>query len=502
VVAAEEPVAAPPAAAVARAPARAPVAPPAAGIRILGPLLAAGLTIYLARRFGPVGYGVYVLALAIGASALYVGWVILPLLVRRLAGEEADLLDPERIAVRTGLGLRLACTALVAAGVFALAGPIAHGYGVTALTWPLRWVAVGVAGQALVWLLAGRALVTRASAFGGSITAVAQLAQAIDAAALVANGAGVAGAVVARLSGYVVSAAALFLFAGTGERRRPAAWDEARSRVADPNAVADADASWTAAAGIGAIVAAAVVGAAPLGRFGVALVFTLVLAYAGHELAGGPVLSRFAAARRVDAAAIARRLRFLARSQGAALAPLVIWADPLMHLLFGDRYGAGAGALRALAAAAFVAAPAWLATVAVTRLARVRDRLLAASVAIEAGVIAIYLLATADGIVGAAVGVDVLLALYLVAHLWVAAAMLDLELGALLRTVVRVAAAALAMAAVLYAIGTRDLTVIGWIAGAVGGAAAYLAVLLVTGELSVADMAHSRLAERSDEPRR
>jgi lipopolysaccharide exporter len=473
-------------------------APAPTWVRLTGPVVSAALTIYLARRFGPADYGLYVLALAIGAAALYAGWVVVPLLWRRAIGDGEDALDPERLAVRTGLLLRLACTVTVAAVLFALAAPIAHGYDRSQLVWPLRWVAVGVAGQGLVWLLAGRGLTTRASAFGGSIAAAQQLVQAVDAAALVANGAGLAAALLARLSGYLVAGAGVFLFAPDGrpEPADAAAWDEARRPGVDPNAIADADSSWWAAVGIGAIVAAAIVAAAPLGRFGVALATAVVLAYAGHELAGGPALTRADGSRRVDGAALARRLRFLARSQGAVLAPLVIWADPLMHLMFGARYGAGADALRALAATAVLAAPAWLLTVAVTRLTRVRDRLLAASLALEAGVIAVYLLATADGIVGAAVGVDVLVALFGAMHLWVAAAMLDLELGALLRTVVRVGAAAVATAAVLYAVGTHDLTLIGWLAGAIGGVAAYLAVLLVTGEISVADLARSAIAER------
>ena len=71
--------------------------------------------------------------------------------------------------------------------------------------------------------------------------------------------------------------------------------------------------------------------------------------------------------------------------------------------------------------------------------------------------------------------------------------MVDLELPALLGSLVRTAAAAIAMAAVLDAVGTRDLSLSGWIVGGVGGAAAYLAMLLVTRELSVAPP-HGRCA--------
>jgi O-antigen/teichoic acid export membrane protein len=169
----------------------------------------------------------------------------------------------------------------------------------------------------------------------------------------------------------------------------------------------------------------------------------------------------------------------------------------VMHLLFGHRYGAGSGALRTLSVTALVAAPAWLAAMVAARLARVRDRLLAASLSIEAGVIAIYLLATADGIVGAAVGVDVLVTLYALFHFWVVASMIDLELRALLRTVIRTALAAAAAAAVLYGLGTGDLSVASWVVGAVGGVAVYVAALRVTGEISVGALWSSRISERA-----
>jgi O-antigen/teichoic acid export membrane protein len=450
-------------------------------------VLAGALTVYLARRLGPASYGLYVLALAIGAAALYVGWMALPLLWQRLTGHD-DSSDPERRAPRTGLGLRVSCTAVLAVAVFLFAGPIADSYGRPALTWPLRWVAVAVAGQGVVWFVAARGLVTRASAFGGSVVAAQQLAQAVDMIALVSYGAGPAGALLARISGYVVAGTGLFLFAPGHDipPPDPEAAEGDQRRVCDPNAIADADATWLTAVGLSAIVVAAVVAAAPLGRFGAAVSLAAVLGYAGHELAGGPAAWRYIVAGRIDAARVARGLRFLVRSQGAMVAPLVVWAEPLMQLLFGDRYAAGAGALRALTVTAFLAAPAWLATVVVVRLAQVGDRLLAATVPIALGGLATYLLATRYGILGAAIGVDVLVGGYLMAHLGLVGPMVDLELRTLLASLVRTAAAAIAMAAVLNAVGTRDLSLGGWIIGAVGGAVAYLAVLLVTRELSVA----------------
>ena len=44
------------------------------------------------------------------------------------------------------------------------------------------------------------------------------------------------------------------------------------------------------------------------------------------------------------------------------------------------------------------------------------------------------------------------------------------------------------MAAVLYSIGTSELTLVDWAAGIVGGVAGYTAVLLLMGELTVAEL--------------
>jgi O-antigen/teichoic acid export membrane protein len=456
--------------------------------RIVGPVLAGAVTVYLGRTLGPASYGRYALALAIGAATLYAGWVALPLILGRLFAEDPDLADPADRSVWRGATLQFCCTVIVAIAVFALAGPIADAYGWTSFGWPLRWSAVAVAGQALVLVFGERRDTTRESVVGAWILGTMSVVQAVDIFALVAHGAGVAGAMLGRIAGYLVAAAGLILFAPAqlGSSRRPSTGGPGGRRTAwYASAVAAADVTWIASFGLAVIVTSPFVSQAALGRLGVAVTLTVVLGYAGYELSGGVFPSAPALARTRDSAAIAQRLRFLVRWQGAVVALLAVWSDPIMHLLFGNRYGAGAGALRALAVCSFAAAPAWLLTLVVTSFARVRTRLVVAGLSFEAGLLAVYLLTSARGIVGAAVGVDVLVVVYLVSHLWVAASTVDLQLGRLMRSLLRTAAAAIAMAAVLYAAGTADLSVFGWIAGAVGGTAALLAVLLATGEISV-----------------
>jgi O-antigen/teichoic acid export membrane protein len=455
--------------------------------RIVGPVLAGAVSVYLGRELGPAAYGRYALALGIGAATLYAGWVALPPILGRLIAGDLDLVDPATRTVWRGATVRFYCTLVVAAAVFALAGRIAHAYGWVSLGWPLRWSAVAVAGQALVLLLGERSDTTRESVLGAWILGATSLVQAVDIVALVNHGAGVAGAALGRIAGYVVAAAGLILFAPgqLGSTRGPSSSGPAPSRIAwYASAVAAADVTWIATFGLAVIVVSPFVSAAALGRLGVAVTLTAVLAYGAYELSGGLFSTASALARTRDSAAIAQRLRFLVRWQGAVVAVLAVWSDPIMHLLFENRYGAGAGALRALAVCSFVAAPAWLLTLVVTSFARVRTRLVVAGLSFEAGLLAVYLLTTARGIVGAAVGVDVLVVVYLVSHLWVGASMVDLQFGSLMRSLIRTTAAAIAMAVVLSVAGTADLSVVGWLAGAIGGSAAFLAVLLATGEIS------------------
>ena len=100
------------------------------------------------------------------------------------------------------------------------------------------------------------------------------------------------------------------------------------------------------------------------------------------------------------------------------------------------------------------------------------------------------------GIVGGAIGSDVAFLFYTGAHLIICRRLVGLALRPLLSTALHAAAAAAAMAAVLFAFGTSDLSAISLIAGAVGGCAAFAAVLAITGELTrdAIDLARARLA--------
>ena len=462
---------------------------PSVAAQLAPPVLAAGLTIYLARALKPASAGIYVLAVAIGAVGLYAGWVGLPLLWAwaRSADREPEEAGGTRAPQPS---LQLVATAIGGIALLALAGTIAAAYGRPALGWPLRWVALAILGQGVAWLLAEQVDVTRESPIGARLAAAQGVIAVVDTVALVAGGAGVAGAVLGLVPGCMVAAAAGYLLAmpaptGLGGRSR-AGRGHSAARLAGVGALSVADATWAALMLVDVVLVGALVKAPALGRFGVVVLLGSALAGTAAS-ASGALAGR--AARRPPASAAERysaRLRFMIVAQGVMVAPMIVWAEPLTHLLFGHAYGSAGGALRALAVFSFVAGPAWLMTRFVTRLDVVRSRLLATSLPIEAGLIATYVLTRSDGIVGAAIALDALVVVYLAVHLKVASSLIDLS--RLLRTLGRTALAAIVMAVLLYGAGTRDLSAVGWVTGAIGGVAAFAAVLLVTGEVSLAQL--------------
>ena len=104
------------------------------------------------------------------------------------------------------------------------------------------------------------------------------------------------------------------------------------------------------------------------------------------------------------------------------------------------------------------------------------------------GLVATYFLIRAIGVIGAAVGDNIIEVIYVLAHLWICSQLIPLDLNRLLWSTVRTALAAVAMGLVLLAVGTGSLSVGDWIIGGVGGLLAFGAVVLATRELTVDEL--------------
>jgi O-antigen/teichoic acid export membrane protein len=181
-------------------------------------------------------------------------------------------------------------------------------------------------------------------------------------------------------------------------------------------------------------------------------------------------------------------LRHVVVFQALLMAPVLVWAEPITRLLLGSGYGRSADVLRALAPYIFMAGIAPIVSLGVNYLGEARLRLPISmiDVVIELGLTALLL--SQIGLLGAAYATDLGALIYVPLHVWILRRMIDLPLRPLALTLLRSLAAAGAMALVLLACGTHSLSVFEWIAGGLGGLAAFLGVLLLTRQLTVGEL--------------
>jgi len=169
---------------------------------VLTAAIAVVLTLYLIRALDPHGYGLYTLALAVGALFALVMDLGISSSAARFIAERRG--DRRAIADYVADALRLKILLAGVSGVvlFAAAGGIADLYGKPSLTWPLRGVALALVLGAVMQLF-GAVLIAQgrlgASLLMSFAQSVAFLAAAVG---LVAAGAGATGAAFGRAIGY------------------------------------------------------------------------------------------------------------------------------------------------------------------------------------------------------------------------------------------------------------------------------------------------------------
>ena len=178
-------------------------------------------------------------------------------------------------------------------------------------------------------------------------------------------------------------------------------------------------------------------------------------------------------------------LRLLAVLHAAMVAVLLVWAGPIVDLLFGDDYAGSAEILRALAPYVFLAGLAPLLSFGANYLGLARGRLPIAAVALAVNVVVDLALIPVIGPVAAAVGLSLAFAVYVPAHLVLCRRALPFSLRPLVHTVARAGLAAGAASLALLAAGTANLSLAEWIGGSLGASALFLAVLVATRELTL-----------------
>jgi O-antigen/teichoic acid export membrane protein len=246
----------------------------------------------------------------------------------------------------------------------------------------------------------------------------------------------------------------------------------------------------------------AIISTTAVGVFEAPMRLTTFLAYGGQALALGvaPRLSRGGGG--PDLGAFNAANRYLIVLQGALLAPILVWTQPIVDLALGSGYQGSVSVLRALAPFVFLSGIGTFITIAVNYVGEARRRVILAvtTVAINAAIDLVLL--PRIGVVGGAVGTDVAYSLYIAGHFWICKQVLGVRLTPILVTFVRCMAAAAAMAGAMALVGTSDLSWSQWVTGSIAGLIAYVLVLTATGEVSRSDVSglvesvRARLAAR------
>jgi O-antigen/teichoic acid export membrane protein len=476
----------------------------ALAITVLFTAFGAALHLFLVRALSPEGYGLFALAVATGALVA----LPLDLGISASAGRFVAEHRGERSAiagiVADSLKLKLVVSGLASVVLFALAGPIGTAYGEPDLEWPLRGIALAVFAASILQLFSA-VLIAQGKIGAGFPVVIAQNIGVTGATiALVLLGAGAAGAAFGRAAGDLLAVIIGFLVIvrligrAAVNPRSPGAGAKAQiARYA--GALAVVDGAWVLFNQLDAILIEAFLGSRSVGLFQAPMrLLTVSFHPAGIAASGvGPRIARHAhQPRNVEAFRLA--LRYITISYAAFLAPLLVWADPIVDLTLGADYEESVSVLRALAPYVFLSGLAIFLSHGANYLGEARRRVVVAIAAVAINLVIDLVLIPKIGIVAGAIGTDVALAVYAPAHLWICRRVIKIPLRPFLLTLLRSLLAAAAMAGVLLSVGTSDLSLTAWLVGMIGGTLAFAGTLLASREVSFRELrlAHAGIRRR------
>jgi lipopolysaccharide exporter len=466
----------------------------AVGTRMTTAAITAVVTLVLGRVLGPTEYGYFALATAVAAIAVFLSDVGITAATPRFLAERTHSRPAVRAVLADALRLKLLAALPVCAGLAALAGPIANAFGSPEAAWPLRGMAVVVLAQGLFLLMTGAFEALGRISINLRIVTAESVVEGTAIIMLVALGAGATGAAFGRAIGYSVGAgiALGFIWRVVG-RRQPG---DSRHSALTPADIARYAGALLIIDGIFRLfsqvdvllIGALLDGGRAVGLFEIAMLIAWFLHYPAGAIASA-VAPRLARRddRPPDVAMFARSLRYIVAFQGIFLAPIVVWAEPILVHLLGAKFRDSAEVLRALAPFILLAGPAMLVTVGVNYLGEARRRIPLAVVMLAANIGLDVALLPEIGIVAGAIGNDVAYAIWVPGHMWILHRLLGLDLRPQALVVVRATAAAAVAAVPLLLIGT-DVGIGVLVLGGALACALYLVALRLIGELARDDI--------------
>jgi O-antigen/teichoic acid export membrane protein len=462
----------------------------------------AALTLFLVRALGPEGYGLYALALSIAALLILVSDLGISTAAARFVAERRGDRDAVGAIVADALRLKVVIALTVSTALFIASGPVAEAYDQPALDWPLRAIAVVLFAQSLLQLIGGTFAAhgrMLANLKIGLSSSAVELGTVVP---IVLLGGGAAGAAFGRAAGWFVALAvglvelarwygraALGLsHRSAGTTRRIAGYAGALLLVEAAYALFDQ---------IGTILIGGYIGASAVGVFQAPMRLVALLHLPALAVAVA-VAPRLASHERLDpnVPAFQFALRWLIVLQAATIAPLLVWAEPIVDVLLGAEYEESANLLRALTPYIFLTGLAPLLSLAANYLGRARSRVPFALGALLVCVVLDVVLIPRIGVIGAAIGSVGGFAVYVLGHLWICRGALGFPLVPVAVTTGRSLLAAALAAATLAVFGVHELAVWEWLAGGSLATAVFFGTLLATKEVSRSDLAEVVLIVR------
>jgi O-antigen/teichoic acid export membrane protein len=457
--------------------------------QIIGAAFTAFLAIFLARKLGTHGYGIFSLALGVQGLALLPSDFGISNSVARFVAERRE--DHARIesVLADGFRLKVLASIVIAVLLIGLSGPIASAYGIPALAWPIRAIAIALFAESLMMLGAvftaiGRVDLQLRTALIESAT------ETTASVALVLLGAGAAGAAFGQAIGYSAGAGAtVFLMARVLGRRvvpRSVRFGTDARRVAGyAGILLIVDGAYTAFLQVDVLIIGAYLGASAVGVFGAPLRLIAFLGYPGMAVAAGvaPRVARGASEPNVGAFVCA--LRLLLVVQALITAFVLGWADLLSEVVLGSGYKESSTVLRALAPYIFLTGFGGLVSISANYLGEAARRVPIAIATAMINLVVDLVLVPRMGVTGGAVGTDVAFGLYAPAHLWICQRALALDLRPVARSLARTTFAGAAVTGVLLLFGDSTSHQVWRLpVGALAALAAFALVLWASRELT------------------
>jgi O-antigen/teichoic acid export membrane protein len=448
------------------------------------------ITFYLVRALGPREFGLFSLALGIGALLVFLADFGVSASAARFLAERRGQREDAAATFAAALRLKVLLAGVVAALAIVLAGPIEDAYHAPGLAWTLRAIAVAVFLQSAIILLSRAFIALGRTQANLRMIAIESAAECGATILLVVLSGGAAAAAWGRAVGYAIGVGVgVGLVVGMLGRRALHRREGAPALGRYAGALMIVDGTYLLLSNIDLLLIGAILSTSAVGAFGAPMRIATLLQYPGLAI-GNAVAPR--AAGRPDAPGdfevIHQALRALIII-GAAIAAFVLaWATPIVDLALGDGYGDSVDVLRAMCPFLFIQGLAVVLSLSVNYLGEARRRIPVAVAALATNAIIDLLLLEPLGVIAAAIGTSAGYAVYTLGHFVICRRLMDLRLGALTWTFARAVVAAEAMAAVLLAVGDDQLSVAAWVLGPPAAAAAFVAVLRVTGEFTLGEL--------------